>query len=664
MKVSFRTISILLLLVLCAAGSVLAQEQYGNIEGTVKDQQGAVVPNVSVTVVNKATGNQRVVTTNSEGFFRLLQVLPGTYTVSTAAASGFSAATYDNVRVTVGNTTPVDIALAVGSTPITVDVQAADALVIDPSGSKVQTNLTAQQIELIPKGANFTGVLKAIPGTRAEANSGGFQVDGASGSENSFMIDGQEVNNFRTGALRSNQNLPTQFVSEVSVKSSGFEAEFGGATGGVVNVVTKGGSNDWHGEFGSAFTSNKLEGKSRPTLTRFTNGADGAFVQKSEYETFPKSAGHSFLPSASLGGPIVKNKAWFFGSWSPQIQEETRDVAFYNNAPRTVSGSGFLARTYRFNEVYSRKIKNEFAYGRIDASPWSTLRVNGTYTWNPVATTGALPFNMVSFGGTPPTVNFGSPIGTLTGADLTARQGGRETANNLSTQAVWTPTSNFLLSGGYSRGFANEKGGNYYAVLNTQYICNAGSTTVAGACTTGANDATNGATIFDVSIRTNYHAEATYIVGDFGGRHEFKGGYSWLKLSNDVLNGYASLGRIALWYDGSTITDRGSIATPTPGAIGSGTLTRIGTAGSGANTSQQIFFQDKWQPTSRLTLNLGVRMEKEDLPSFNGFAPPINFNFFEKVVPRLGAAYDLTGDGKNKIFGRFEIRPAAWFIRR
>ena len=652
MKKSLRLVSLILSVFLFLAGAAFGQEQYGNIEGNTKDPQGAVVPNVSVTITNAATGAKRTANTDGNGYFRVLQLPPGIYTVTTGAVSGFSATKTENVIVSLGNTTPVDIALPVGSGTNVVDITATDEVQpIDPSGSKVMTNLTSKQIELLPKGTTFTGVLKAVPGTRAESNSGGFQVDGASGSENSFIVDGQEVNNFRTGALRGNQTLPTQFVQEVSLKSSGFEAEFGGATGGVINVVTKGGSNQFHGEFGSNFTSNKLDGANRPTLVRFTAGSGATFVQPTEYVTSPKAGGHSFLPTANLSGPIVKDKVWFFGSYTPQIFDATVNTQFFTNGPSTTVGAA-TARTFRFAEEYHREQKFEYGFGRIDASPWSTLQLNGTYVWNPVITRGSLPFGTLSFGGNPPTVNLGS-AGVFTGRSLTDQQGGRETANNVTGQAVWTPTNNFIVSGRYSRGFANEKGANYFAVMQTQYLCNQGNTANANACITGANDATNGAVVRDVSIRTNYQGDATYLVGNLGGRHEFKGGYGWLKLTNDVANGYSTLGRISLWYDGSTITDRGSTATPTPGAIGSGTLTRIGTFGVASNTSQSIFFQDKWQPTSRLTINAGVRFEKEDIPSFNGFAPPISFGWFDKVVPRIGAAYDLFGDGKNKIFGSY-----------
>src|SRR5262249_12648602 len=91
----------------------------------------------------------------------------------------------------------------------------------------------------------------------------------------------------------------------------------------------------------------------------------------------------------------------------------------------------------------------------------------------------------------------------------------------------------------------------------------------------------------------------------------------------------------------------------TLGAIGSGILQRFARFGTASNRAQSIYVQDKWQPISRLTINAGVRLEKENLPSFNGFAPPINFGFGDKVVPRLGVAYDILGDGRTKVFASY-----------
>ncbi|MGI8919365.1 MAG: carboxypeptidase regulatory-like domain-containing protein, partial [Pyrinomonadaceae bacterium] len=260
---TFKLVLFSLLLVLGLTGISFGQETTGSIEGTIKDPSGALVPGVSVTATGTGTGAgfTRTVTTDNAGFFRIQQVPPGIYTVTTAATSGFGGSTSSNVEVVLGKTTPVAVSLQAGGVETSVDVTAANELTIDPTDNKIQTNITARTAELLPKGQGFSSLLKIAPSTRPEPLNGGFQVDGASGSENTFIIDGQEVTHFRTGVLRANDNLPFSLVQEVQIKSSGFEAEFGGATGGVINVVTKGGGNEWHGEFGSQFRPGSWQGQ-------------------------------------------------------------------------------------------------------------------------------------------------------------------------------------------------------------------------------------------------------------------------------------------------------------------------------------------------------------------------------------------------------------------
>jgi outer membrane receptor protein involved in Fe transport len=106
---------------------------------------------------------------------------------------------------------------------------------------------------------------------------GGFQIDGASGSENSFVVDGQDVTNFRSGSLNMNNNIPFQMIEEVQVKSNGYEAEFGGATGGVINVVTKRGADAFHGDIGGAFDVSKLDAGPRRILNASVSRLPSAF---------------------------------------------------------------------------------------------------------------------------------------------------------------------------------------------------------------------------------------------------------------------------------------------------------------------------------------------------------------------------------------------------
>ncbi|HEX9963140.1 MAG TPA: TonB-dependent receptor, partial [Pyrinomonadaceae bacterium] len=300
----------MLSIVFCLASTAFGQETTGDLEGYVKDPTGAVVPNVSVTIVSAqnsenttrtsvAVGFRRTLTTSEEGFFRALQIPPGIYTVTTEPTAGFGAATYTNVNVSVGRVTQLDIALTVGSAGTnTVNVTTTEDA-IDPTGSQIQKNITAREIETIPSGVSFSSLLRLSPSTRPETKSGGFQIDGASGSENSFIIDGQDVSNFKSNNLDAVNNIPTFLVQEVSVKTSGFDAEFGGATGGVISVVTKGGSNAWRGLFGVEFDTPRLNASPRPTLAR-TSDPSTANGNRAEYLNFAKNGGTDFFPTAQV----------------------------------------------------------------------------------------------------------------------------------------------------------------------------------------------------------------------------------------------------------------------------------------------------------------------------------------------------------------------------
>ncbi|HLA96338.1 MAG TPA: TonB-dependent receptor [Pyrinomonadaceae bacterium] len=632
-------------------------ETTGNIEGTITDQAGAVVPNVSVTIKNSSSlgsGFNRTVTANGEGFFRVLQLPPGVYVVTTAAANGFGAATYENVQITLGRTTQLNLQLAAGTAAVVVDVASSDQA-IDTSGNEISKSITARQIESLPKGVGFTSALKAIPGTRPDPIAGGFTIDGSTNSENTFVIDGQEVTNYRNAGLNANNMVPFQMVQELQVKSSGFDAEFGGATGGVINVATKGGNNDFRGEFGMQFTTSKLDGGSRPTLTRFFSGSGANFVQSSEAFVAPKPKSLGIFPTANFSGRIVKDKLWFFGSYTPQINEQTRDVTFYTNAPAAT-------RTVVSRESYRQRQTVEFAFLRLDAQPFERLRLTGTYLWNPLITEGTFPVlaaGTAAFGAPDDPVDFRGSIGVLSARDYRERQGGRNNANNVTGTAVYTALDNLILSFRYSRGFLNEKGNNYFVPSGNRYNCTAGNNddeTFPGACQQGLLTALTTQTLKDVSVRTTYEGDATYLFSA-GGRHQIKGGYSRSTIFNDLNANFAQT--ILLCY-GDTFRinsmcggAQNSAATPDPTAIGGGMLQRFGQIGTGSNLNQSVYIQDKYQPIKRLTLNLGVRIEKEDVPSYNEFPGGFEFGWSKKFAPRLGFAFDLFGDGKTKIFGSY-----------
>lgn len=633
-------------LILCFNMVLLGQETTGSIEVTVKDAQGAVVPNASVTISNSAgsttSGFKRTAVTDNAGFLNVIQVPPGLYDVVVAPISGFVEKRVEGVQIALGVATPVSVELGT-STVTVVDVNSSDVGVIDTSQTNIQTTVSARQAELIPKGLNFTSVLKVSPSTRGEDKAGGFQIDGASGAENTFVIDGQEVTNVRTGTLNANGNLPFQLVQEVQIKSSGFGAEYGGATGGVINVVTKGGSNDLRGEFGVHFLPKRLAAREGPTQILTT-------TSQNEFVSAGRDGGLTFQPAGTLGGRIIKDRLWFFASVVPQIETTDRTIDYRNQTTRA------LIQT----ENYSAKQTNDYKFVRLDAQPISKLRLTGSYTYNPIIQKGSVP-TYASF-------LSGIPVGVgLSGATYYAQTGGRQNSQSVTGQAVYTATNNLILSVRAGHYFLNQKLNTYGFgdITRPSVTC---STAASGAgypaqfpagfgCVKGN---TNGVvlydqTLFDATKRNTVDADATYLV-KFGGRHEFKGGYQYNGIGNQLLSRRAD--QIVL-YTRSVGTTAGRTITPTPGAIGSGLIQRFGQFGDVSSSNNGIYIQDSYQPFRTLTLNLGVRTEREDVPSFAAGLSGIKFNFADKIAPRLGVAWDVTGKGKTKISAFY-----GWFYDR
>lgn len=640
------------------AGIVAGQQTSGSIEGTVKDPQGAVIPGASVTATGTNVGYNQTVVSNDQGKFRFERVPTGTYRLTVAAINGFAQSS-TTAQVVIEKMTTADITLGIEQN-VNVEV-GADPLgvVLDTSDSKVQTNITSQLYESLPSGTTFSSLLKVSPATRPEPGSGGFQVDGASGSENTFIIDGQEVTNFRTGTLNTANNIPTALIKEVQVKTSGFEAEHGGASGGVVTVGTKGGTNDIRGEFGISFDVPKLQPNNRFAPQVFQ---PSALVQQVYAIQQPKDGGTNFYPSATIGGPILKNRLWFLASYSPQIFQTVRDTRYFNPTPVPLTQSTTFSQIDR----YSATTRYEYAQGRLDFSPTSKTSGFVSFLWNPTIIDGVIPFEAIAVGGSPSSA-FG-----LTGPDLARIQGGRTNASIFNSQFTWTPNDKWAISARFGHGFLNEKGSNAYGIfVGTRFQCSGlasspAYTTGTAQCTRlFQNTLNNSVSAFDVSKRDTFNIDASYFGSRFFGTHNIKVGYENGRVRNQVSNGYKETGIVTLQYgrDYDIYGVSGSCAA-TPNCIGIGRMQRFGTSGDASNRYQALYIQDKWQPNSRVTLNLGLRAETENLPAFNtgsgaSGGTPIKLPWDRKIAPRLGGSFDLFGNGKSRIFASY-----GWFFDR
>lgn len=302
---------------LSAAAFAQSQATTGNIEGRVLDPKDAAVPGASVTATNQQTGLEKTATANDEGVFIITFLQPGPYTVR-ANASGFSQTEVGDVVVTVGGKTPLDLTLSVGGASGSVTIS-SEAPVVETNLSSVSTTVNSRAIENLPvNGRNFLDFATLTPGVIRDQNrEGDLSVGGQKGTLNSLQVDGVDNNNtfFGQSFGRTGVRPPYQFseesVQEFQVNQNGFSAEFGRAGGAVINVVTKSGTNEFHGGGFEFFRDESLNANT-PQLkaSQFTRGLPNKR---------PPLQINQF--GARIGGPIKKNKAFFFFTYDGQRQQ-------------------------------------------------------------------------------------------------------------------------------------------------------------------------------------------------------------------------------------------------------------------------------------------------------------------------------------------------------
>ncbi|NWF84383.1 MAG: TonB-dependent receptor, partial [Bryobacteraceae bacterium] len=599
------------------------QETTGSIGGQVFDPSGAAVPNAKVTMSGGALPRTLETTTDPGGNYSFPQVPVGTYTVS-ANAQGFQTTVKSETPVVLGKQTRLDFRLEVGRVTESV-VVAADATMVDTASSASSVNVDKSFFDLIPKGRSFYDLINIAPGARNESKSGGFQVDGASGSENVFYLDGMEVTNIQTGVLSSQNRIPVEMVQQVQVKNGVMEAQYGGAMGGVVNAVVRSGSNDWHGQGGFYFDNDSLSARTRPTLemdpTDPTRNSSRYFQNKlDDYE--------NWNPVFNIGGPIVKNRLFYFGGFMPTLKTTNRQVTFLSTGQTS---------------SFTRKDRQHYLANKLDFAATDKLRMNASWIWNPTYNDGLLPAQQ------------GTDSPTRDWAGL-----GEYTAGNIiSGQIDYLATSKLIVSfrGGYN--YTNTT--NRYSVGTSQipYVYSIANTmypelpsnlrvTSAGWQQLGA-----GSRFFDIYRRINLNADSSYLA-NWKGQHSIKFGWQYNKLENDVKNLSYPAGRYQFYWNQSHACITDQCSGRLRGAYGYYYWLTYGQYGNASSENQGLFFQDNWRVNKHLTLNLGLRLEREFLPSFAkegvDAAPPIEFNWGKKVSPRLGGAWDPKGDGKMRFY--------------
>jgi hypothetical protein len=651
---TLRRFAALLAIVLLAAPA-WAQEQRGSIEGVVKDSSGAVLPGATVTVEGGA-GVKLDAVADSQGLFRFPSLLPGTYSV-TANLTGFAASKVPDVIVALGTVKKVDFALGLANVSENVNVT-AESPIVDVKQSTKATTISADRVDLVPHNRDFTTLITQAPGTNYEPKSGGVSVDGASAAENRYVVDGVETTNILNGT--SAKPVVADFVDQVQIKSSGYPAEYGGSTGAVVNVITKSGTNSYSGNALGYWQGNGLVGScNQPNLAPLnSHGAvtgtsptpvgittptpvcgvnpslrnTFASAAVSEYWTYPKDPLNTFEPGGSIGGPILHNRAWFFGAYQPTIQSQTQSV----NAATSGNPAGI---TNSAVQHYQRQYITADQTTQLGSQLRTRVAFNNAWQ----KTTGALPRTTAQDSAT---TNYAT--------------GSWQPNWSISAVADYTMRQNFLLSARY--GFFATNNHTYGNPTDDRYTFAQPNLGQAGVpaefqhAAGFANIPSNSLTAYDLVERKFFQADATWFTRGLG-QHEIKGGVQADLRSENVNSGQQGQVITLNWGQQFATTGPQGVygyysldsngASPREGSI---------TIGNEHSNVLGFFLQDTWAASSKLTVNLGIRTEQEKVPAYTAAnndygAYPIQFGFGDKIAPRLGAAYDLKGDGRWKIYG-------------
>ena len=541
-----------------------SQATTGNIEGRVLDPKDAAVPGASVTATNQQTGLEKTATTDDQGGFTIAFLPPGPYTVR-ANSSGFSQMEVRDVAVTVGGKAPLDIRLSVGAASGSVTIS-SEAPVVETNLSSVSTTVNSRAIENLPvNGRNYLDFATLTPGVIRDQNrEGDLSVGGQKGTLNSLQVDGVDNNNtfFGQSFGRTGVRPPYQFseesVQEFQVNQNGFSAEFGRAGGAVINVVTKSGTNNIHGGGFEFFRDESLNANT-PQLK-------ASQFQRGLPNKRPPLQINQF--GARLGGPIKRNKAFFFFTYDGQRQK----------LPNFLDPVGFFTQPANIQALLLPKLTTYQVNRNQDV-----FMLKGDVAVNNKNQL-SLRFNQQNFTG---------KNNEFTGASGTLEHSGDSVAKTttFSGSLVSTLTNTtvnefrFQVAKDREPGLANSA--DPEAQIN------------AGALFIGRNN-------FSPRETTIKRAQFIDNISFATGRHSFKTGFD------------LNIDHIFNFFPG---TFNGIYVFPTYAAFANNTPSTFSQNFAGANTTGAtthpdskdfaVFFQDDFRATPKLTLNLGVRYDRQ-----------------------------------------------------
>lgn len=644
----FRNITFALLGLVLISGLLVAQEGSvrGRIVGTVSDDEGVALPGVTVEATSPKMVGKATAITNDIGVFRLLSLDSGTYKI-TFTLQAFNTIVRDGIIVGLEQTITVNITMSPGRIEEEITIIGASPLIDVKSTSRGMT-LTKDIFQILPKGRNFDTLVTTVPGVYDDEDLlSGISVDGASGAENMYYVDGTLVNDLYNG--EGGQDVSFDFAEEVQFKASGYAAEYGGSVGGVINVITRSGGNEFHGEIIGYYWGTALEGKRRPRLDfDFEDYTQSQYYSYDEY--MGKTDDYTIEGGFNVGGYILKDRLWFFGSFMPKYFHRNRVMDF------TIQGDPGVENSYVRTQTYYNFM------AKLTAQPINNMRVGASFinnTWkykgdNAEAQNASATTDYGQYGYTYPNYS-GSAYADLTlGNNALFSVRGGYFFWNRTDQLTGVPDAPFY-------GFEMEQPFSYADVENSMFpeipaalVHPAGWRSYPRGSLMAANKR--------IRKRFNVNADFTYYL-NLGGEHAFKAGVQFIRRGEDRDETGAQPIVYLAWdslFEAYGVTyDRGTYGWY--GVRGNDDTGPYGNFFTVNMNSWAFYLQDSWTIADKLTLNLGVRTESEYIPSYTAdplFADidkPINFPFSSKVAPRFGFIYDVFGDSSLKVFGSFGI---------
>ena len=340
----------------------------GSIRGTVKDETGGVLPGVAMTVTSPSLVGARTVVTDAGGSYDVPGLAIGIYKVE-APLPGFAPTAVQGLDLKAGQTLKADISMKTGSLSESVTVEGS--AIIDVVSVEQQNNISAETFAALPKGRSWDSLVEIAPSVNTEDinRTRGLSFQGASVHENVYIIDG--VDSTETTSAAQGQDMVFEFLDNIQVKSGFLGAEYGGALGGVVNMQTKSGSNTFKGGLSFQYSGSKLTADPRRRLrTVPTNTLLSEYVQDPEDDSRVLDFG------GFIGGPVRKDKLWFFAGFMPQNTDTSRTVN-YVNPSAAISVDSTIRRPFGSAKITWLAVKD--------------LTVNLSYQYSPRKELGRLP---------------------------------------------------------------------------------------------------------------------------------------------------------------------------------------------------------------------------------------------------------------------------------